>query len=281
MTDQDSVALLAWALPRLGLRERGFVNVRGQVCKRLRRRVAQLGLADMAAYRARLEGDAEEWHVLERLCAVTISRFYRDGPVWQVLGADVLPRLMEAARSGGEASLRCWCLGCASGEEPYTLSMLWALGLNAPATLGLRILATDVGEQVLARAALAQYAAGTLRELPAAWRERAFEARDAGFRLREPFRAAVELRRADVRVSLPDEMFHLISCRNVVCTYFDEQLQIETLQRLWTRLVPGGLLLLGRHERLPPGTPFEPWHPELGMYRRLSSAGRIASDAQS
>ena len=280
MKDQDSAALLAWALPRLGLRWRGFVNVQGQVCKRLRRRLAQLGLADMAAYRARLEGDPAEWHVLEGLCAVTISRFHRDGPVWQALRQDVLPRLMEAALGLGESSLRCWCVGCASGEEPYTLSILWALGVNAPRGLGLRVLGTDVGDQVLARATLARYAAGTLRELPAPWREQAFEAQDGAFRLRERFRAAVELRKADVRGSLPDEVFHLISCRNVVCTYFDEQLQAETLQRLWTRLVPGGLLLLGRHERLPVGAPFEAWHPELGMYRRLSSPGRIASHAQ-
>jgi chemotaxis protein methyltransferase CheR len=76
-----------------------------------------------------------------------------------------------------------------------------------------------------------------------------------------------------VRGSLPDEVFHLISCRNVVCTYFDEQLQTATLERLWTRLVPGGLLLLGRHERLPAGAPFEPWQPELGMYRRSEFQG--------
>jgi chemotaxis protein methyltransferase CheR len=280
MTDRESVALLAWALPRLGLRWQGFVHVRGQVCKRLQRRLAQLGLGDMAAYRARLEGDAEEWRVLEGLCAVTISRFHRDGQVWEALRQDVLPRLIEAALGGGESSLRCWCVGCASGEEAYTLSILWALGLAAPPVLRLRVLGTDVGDQVLARATLALYAAGTLRELPAPWREQAFEAQDGGFRLRELFRAAVELCKADVRVSLPDEVFHLISCRNVVCTYFDEPLQTETLQRLWTRLVPGGLLLIGRHERLPAGAPFEPWHPELGMYRRLGSAGRIASHAQ-
>jgi chemotaxis protein methyltransferase CheR len=277
MTDSDSAALLEWALPRLGLRWRGFVNVRGQVCKRLRRRAAQLGLPNLAAYRARLEGDAEEWQVLQGLCGVTISRFYRDAPVWDLLRADVLPSLVSAALGAGEANLRCWSVGCASGEEPYTLSILWALGWGGPAApergvprkLGLRVLGTDVGEQVLARATLARYAAGTLRELPAHWREQAFDAGDGWFQLREAFRAAVELRRADVRQSLPEEVFHFISCRNVVCTYFDEQLQTATLERLSTRLVPGGLLLLGRHERVPAGAPFEPWHPELGMYRRV------------
>lgn len=278
MTDDDSLALLAWALPRLGLRGQGFVRVRGQVRKRLRRRLAQLGLPDMAAYRARLEGDPEEWHVLQGLCAVTISRFHRDARVWQALREEVLPRLVEAALGAGESNLRCWCVGCASGEEPYTLSILWALGPDTPRELGLRVLGTDVGEQVLARATLGRYSAGTLRELPAHWREQAFEAQDGAFRLRERFRAAVEFRRADVRVSLPDEAFHLISCRNLVCTYFEPELQRATLERLWTRLVPGGVLLLGRHERLPAGAPFEPWQPELGLYRRRGSPGGAAPE---
>lgn len=282
MTDREGAALLEWALPRLGLRWHGFTHVRGQVCKRLRRRMAQLELPNLAAYRVRLESDAEEWQVLERLCGVTISRFYRDGQVWDTLRQVVLPNLATAALRAGESRLCCWSVGCASGEEPYTLCILWGLGLGAPAalelgaprTLGLRVLGTDAGEQVLARARLARYAAGTLRELPAGWREQAFEAQDGAFQLREAFRAAVELRRSDVRVSLPDEVFHFISCRNVVCTYFDEPLQVQTLERLSTRLVDGGLLLLGRRERLPAGVPFEPWHPELGMYRRLRRPSR-------
>jgi len=244
--------------------------------------MAQLELPNLAAYRVRLESDAEEWQVLERLCGVTISRFYRDGQVWDTLRQVVLPNLATAALRAGESRLCCWSVGCASGEEPYTLCILWGLGLGAPAalelgaprTLGLRVLGTDAGEQVLARARLARYAAGTLRELPAGWREQAFEAQDGAFQLREAFRAAVELRRSDVRVSLPDEVFHFISCRNVVCTYFDEPLQVQTLERLSTRLVDGGLLLLGRRERLPAGVPFEPWHPELGMYRRLRRPSR-------
>ncbi|HKO91489.1 MAG TPA: CheR family methyltransferase [Polyangiaceae bacterium] len=287
MTESDALALLAWALPRLGLRERGFVHVRGQVCKRLRRRMLQLGLPNLAAYRARLERDAQEWQVLRGLCAVTISRFYRDAQVWDALRQEVLPQQVAAASGAGESSFRCWSVGCASGEEPYTLSIVWALGFAAPAvlelgtppTLKLRVLGTDVSEPVLARGNLARYEAGTLRELPAPWREQAFEAEDGGFRLREAFRTAVELRRGDVRASLPPEMFHLILCRNIVCTYFDERLQTETLERLSTCLAPGGLLLLGRNERLPAGAPFEPWRPELGMYRARSSGSCVGGAA--
>ena len=65
MTDHECVEFLHWALPRLGLRWSGFRKVRGQVCKRLKRRLAELSVEDVASYRARLECDASEWEVLE------------------------------------------------------------------------------------------------------------------------------------------------------------------------------------------------------------------------
>jgi chemotaxis protein methyltransferase CheR len=273
MNDAECVAFLQWALPRLGLRWEGFRNVRGQVCKRIRRRISKLGLGDMAAYRACLTADPAEWRILDDLCVVTISRFYRDRVVWDLLRDEVLPVAAQAARAARDEQLRCWSVGCASGEEGYTLSILWSLSV-AERYPGLRIqvVATDVEEQVLERARAATYVAGTLRDLPDGLLEPAFERRGESFALRERFRDAVELRRQDVRRELPDEVFRLILCRNVVFTYFDEALQRETLARLLTRLAAGGAFLVGQHERLPPGAPLEPWHPQFGIYRYAPSA---------
>lgn len=78
MRNAECVALLRWALPRLGLRWPGFRRVRRQVCKRIARRIKELGLADVAAYRERLECAPEEWPEFDSLCRITISRFYRD-----------------------------------------------------------------------------------------------------------------------------------------------------------------------------------------------------------
>ncbi|MEO8182050.1 MAG: CheR family methyltransferase [Deltaproteobacteria bacterium] len=93
-----------------------------------------------------------------------------------------------------------------------------------------------------------------MRELPPAWQARAFERRElqsGELELREPLRAAVELRSADVQRELPEESFRLILCRNVAFTYFDERRQSEVLERLLTRLLPGGLLVVGKGEQLP------------------------------
>jgi chemotaxis protein methyltransferase CheR len=272
MTDAESVTFLQWALPRLHRRFRGYKNVRGQVEKRIRRRIAALGLSGFSEYRARLEEDPDEWNVLDGLCGVTISRFHRDRQVWATLRDEVLPTLADDATAAREPRLRCWSLGCASGEEPYTLSILWTLELaDRYPHLSLGVLATDVDEEVLERARLAIYEAGSLRELPSSSLEAAFDLDEGVYRLRERFRAPVEFRKADARGALPEGPFHLLLCRNIVFTYFDEDLQRETLDRALTRLVPGGAFIVAPHEKLPPGAPLEPWFPKLGIYRLLGA----------
>jgi chemotaxis protein methyltransferase CheR len=273
MNDAECVSFLQWALPQLSLRWAGYRKVRRQVCRRLRRRLAELELSDTAAYRAYLQANAAEWPMLAAMCSITISRFYRDRGVWDTLRDEVLPELAEMARAAGDDTLRAWSLGCASGEEPYTLAILWKLGL-APRypELRLRVLATDADRHMVERAQAASYPSGSLRDLPPSLIDEAFVPRGGEFQLRERFREAVDVRREDVRRSLPSETFRVILCRNVVFTYFDEAQQKQMLMRILARLPRGGALVVGRHERPPAAPSLAPWFPERGIYRHLPPA---------
>ncbi len=253
MTDRECVELLQWAAPRLRLRWEGFRRVRGQVCKRIARRMKELGLEGVAAYRARLQADDAEWDVLDALCRVTISRFYRDRRVFDVLREELLPPVLDAARARGETTLRVWSAGCASGEEPYTVGVLFRLGLKPRfPDFHLELLATDADAHLLERARRGCYRAPTLRELPAGWAAQAFEARDGEHCVTAPFREGLTFRCEDLRAQQPDGPFHLVLCRNVAFTYFArEPLQREVLGRIVARLVPGGVLVIGAHESLP------------------------------
>jgi chemotaxis protein methyltransferase CheR len=250
LNDAEYVELLQWALPRLGLRWEGFRNVRRQVCRRIAARIRELGLPDAASYRRRLESDPAEARVLDALCFVTISRFYRDRAVFDALRDTLVPRLAEDAIARGDVRLRAWSAGCASGEEPYTLAMLWHLVLapRYPA-LGLEIIATDFDEGVLARAARGCYEASSLRELPTEWARAAFE----GGCVRNEIRRYVTFVRADLRAFTPAPPLHLVLCRNSVFTYFDEETQRAFLRRALELLVRGGLVVVGGHEKLPAG----------------------------
>jgi len=260
---------LHWALPRLGLRVAAYRRVRGQVEKRVRRRIAALALDGVAAYRARLAEDPQEWDVLRSLCGITISRFYRDRTLWDAVCDRVLPALAAAARSAGRDCLRCWSLGCASGEEPYTLAIAWQLALaERYPEVRLTVLATDVDEHMLSRARRAEYEAGSLRELPAGWRELAFEQAGELYRLHERFRDAVQLQRQDVRLSVPEGEFALILCRNNVFSYFDAQEQQRALQQLTACLPDGSFIVVGKDEQLPTGSALHAWHTKLRIYQR-------------
>jgi chemotaxis protein methyltransferase CheR len=254
-SDRDCAALLEWAGPRLGLDPAGFRRVRRQVGKRLARRAAELGLAGLDRYRARLEADAAEWRVLEAACRVTISRFYRDTPVFDALRARVVPALASGARAAGRP-LRCWSAGCCSGEEPYTLALLLRLEV-APRLpgLGFEVLATDADPALLERARRARYRASALAQLPPAWLAAAFERQGAEWRLRPDHAAGVRFVEQDLRVALPPGPFDLVLCRNLVYTYFDDAWRRRLTRALRDRLVPGGLLVLGKGERLPDDDP--------------------------
>jgi chemotaxis protein methyltransferase CheR len=81
----------------------------------------ELGLAEVAAYRARLEADPAEWAILDACCWISISRFHRDRVVFEDLGAGILPELARAAAADGRSALRAWSAGCASGSRSSRL----------------------------------------------------------------------------------------------------------------------------------------------------------------
>ncbi|MEN8167618.1 MAG: CheR family methyltransferase [Pseudomonadota bacterium] len=252
MKDIECVQFLQWALPQLQMRWQGFRKVRHQVCKRIARRIEELALPSLQAYRQHLRNNREEWRILDGLSRVTISRFYRDKRVFGLLEAQFLPALAQQVLEQGGNRLRIWSAGCASGEEPYTLSLLWAFALSSRfPDLRLHILATDADPDLLARANKACYNFGSVKNLPETWRDRAFLQTDDHYCLHRPFARPVEFRQQDIRDVIPDGPFHLVLCRNLVFTYFESGFQQVFLHRLERALHPAGVLLLGVHESLP------------------------------
>lgn len=255
MKDTVCVEFLQAVLPKLGLRWPGFRKVRRQVCKRVGRRLRALGLDDADAYHAYLDAHPAEWDALDAMCRITISRFYRDRGVFDRLRKTLLPDQARRATERSDTALRCWSAGCASGEEAYTLRILWLLDLHPRFPhLDLHITATDAGAPMLERARRGCYPKGSLKELPQAWIDATFSRSDDDYCIRAAYREGIDWREQDIRRATPDGPFNLILCRYLVFTYFDEPLQRACLARMADRLRPHGLLILGKHESLPDGT---------------------------
>jgi chemotaxis protein methyltransferase CheR len=248
----------------------GFRRVRGQVCKRLQRRIHELDVGNIDAYRQFLQRDPAEWTKLDELCRVSISRFYRDKAVFAYLETSVLPSLIRQVQKNNETELRVWCVGGGAGEEPFTLAVVWSLQIQPtyPA-FNIRIIATDADENQLQRAQQACYTYSSIKALPAEWTMMAFGVSGDRYCLRDQYRANVEFLCQDVRDASPPGVFHLILCRNLAFTYFDEPLQTEISQRLHASLASGGALVIGVHEALPPQADklFETESKRLRVYR--------------
>jgi chemotaxis protein methyltransferase CheR len=270
MKDSQCVDFLQWALPRLHMRWPGFRKVRGTVCKRIDRRIAELGLADVRSYRDYLEHQPAEWPTLDSFCRIPISRFYRDRSVFDLLASEILPALATAARSSGALKLRCWSAGCASGEEAYTLAILWKLRLHPQfPDLKLDIVATDSDRTMLGRASRACYLPSSLKDLPQAWIDIAFLRADDLLCVKPEFRAFVRFELQDIRRDMPPGPFDLVLCRHLAFTYFDEPLQQDVLRCILDRLTPGGILVTGKQEPLPAlPTELEEYQPRTGIYQK-------------
>jgi chemotaxis protein methyltransferase CheR len=274
MKDAEGVRFLQWSLPQLRLRWSGYRKVRRQVYKRTSARLQSLGLHSLDDYRAYLETHPEEWEILDSSCWIPISRFYRDKSVFQFLEQEGLPSLARQALAEGGSTLRCWSIGCAGGEESYSLSLLWKLKLQAQfPTVRLVIRATDIDDRAIARAQQGCYQPGSLKDLPESWRMKGFDRTSEGFWMIKPeFREPATFLKQDIRQAVPDERFHLILCRNLAFTYFDGPLQSDTLRRLVARMQVGSALLIGKTERLPDGEfGLVPWSQKEGVYRRVQT----------
>ena len=230
----------------------GFRKVRRQVRRRIGRRMQELGLEEVAAYRRRLEEDPAGWSALDACCRIPISRFHRDQGVFEALRTEILPELATGARERGDTTLRIWSAGCASGEEPYTLAAIWILD-SAPRfpDLSLEIVATDIEPHLLERCRDGRYERGSLREVPEEWLSKMFTEEEGRFVIRPELRAPVRFLRQDLREETPDGQFDLVCCRNLAFTYFDEASQAEILRKLIEKIRPGGRLVIGQRERLP------------------------------
>lgn len=270
MRETDCIAFLQWALPKMGFRWAGYRKVRRQVCKRLNRRIRELGLDGYGAYRDYLGTQADEWGRLDEFCRITISRFFRDSGVFEDLAEEVLPELARIAEHKGRP-LRAWSIGSASGEEVYSLIILWRLRLsNQWPGVALEVVATDADPAMLERAEAACYSRGSLKDLPEGWRERAFTRKNGKWGLKPEFKTGVAWHKQDIRQQAPDGPFDLVLCRNLACTYFDEAEQRNALALISSVLRCGGALVLGSHETLNSSFPgFVPWPGARHIWRHV------------
>jgi chemotaxis methyl-accepting protein methylase len=245
--DPRDFALL---LDRFALSAEGYRKVRKGVQKRIVRHMQELRCPSMKDYLERLETDRDTEHEARRLMDVSISRFFRDGPLWRTLETEILPSLITEHPGG----LRVWSAGCALGQETYSLRILWnLLAEKADAMPPLELWATDINPAYLERAIEGIYPAGALARVPAEARARFFKpAGKKTFRVVDTLREGIRWQIHDLTADPPPARdFHIVFLRNNLLTYYRKEIVEAALPAIADSLVPGGILVIGRKEHLP------------------------------
>lgn len=232
-------------------RSRGFDfsgYKRAGLVRRLRKRMAQVGIEDFEVYRDHLEIHPEEFTQLFNTFLINVTGFFRDPEAWGTLVETVLPRILDGKR--GHEPIRVWSAGCSSGEEAYTLVMVLAEAMGWERFKAqVKIYATDVDDEALQQARAATYTAQDLESVPEELRERYFDVSADRFVFKSELRRCVVFGRNDLSRDAPISHLDLLVCRNVLM-YFHAEARTHILARFHFGLEDAGFLFLGRAEML-------------------------------
>jgi two-component system CheB/CheR fusion protein len=244
--DRDFEALLEFLKHNRGFDFTGYK--RTTLERRVQKRMETVGVEGYAHYLEKLNEDPAEFTLLFNTLLINVTRFFRDEVPWRHLAETVIPGLIE--RAPAAMPIRIWSAGCASGEEAYSLAMLFAEALGVDRFRDrVKIYATDVDEEALAQARLASYTDEQVEGIPEAFRGKYLDRVESRFVFRKELRRAVIFGRNDLVQDAPISRIDLLVCRNTLM-YFNAATQATILSRFDFALVPGGVLFLGRAETL-------------------------------
>lgn len=255
--------------------EHGF-DVRGYkrstLYRRIRKRIADAGCDGAEDYLVRLESDRHEYPQLVNTILINVTEFFRDPDAWECLQKECLEMLVR--RKQPNEPLRLWSVGCATGEEPYSLAICLAELLGERSLRGLKIYATDVDEGALTPARCGVYAPEGMRNVSEERIQRFFEELPGGrFAVRRELRACVIFGRHNVLTDPPISRLDLLVCRNLLI-YFDAETQAQLLPRFHYALAPEGYLFLGKAETLMSRSLlFRPVEPRFRLFQRVPQSG--------
>ncbi|MFU8821117.1 MAG: chemotaxis protein CheB [Gammaproteobacteria bacterium] len=239
--------------------------------RRIERRMAVHQIADLDGYVRYLRSNPQEMDLLFKELLIGVTRFFRDPEVWEILRAEAIPSLLARHPDGG--ALRAWVPACSTGEEAYSLAIIFREvmeKLKPEARFTLQIYATDLDRDAVTQARTGCYPDNIAADVSPERLARNFLPDEGdGYRIAKAIREMVVFAPQNIISDPPFTKLDLISCRNLLI-YFGAQIQKQLLPMFHYALNPGGLLLLGSAETIGNfGHLFSPINNKARLFRRL------------
>ena len=217
--------------------------------RRIERRMAALGLERIADYVDQLRADKTEIDALFRDMLISVTSFFRDPNEFKRFKAAIEQIVNQHDETG---PLRVWVPGCATGEEAYSLAILFADAMGGAETIDrsrLQIFASDIDADALQVARRGLYPSATVAKVPEEYRERYFTSIGDGYKVVKQLRDVILFAEHNVCQDPPFQNLDLVCCRNLLI-YFGQDLQHRVMSRIYTALKEDGALFLGMAENI-------------------------------
>lgn len=237
------------------LSEQKINLVKGRLSKRLR----HFGFSTFTEYYEYLVNDesGEELLMLTNEISTNVTSFFREPSQWEYLEKE----LKNFENNSKNKKIRIWSAACSSGQEPYTIAMFLLNNLKSPNSWDIKILATDISEEILLKAAKAIYSEDDVKGLPKNMIVKYFDKSKKElksqvlfeYKIKESIKSMITFRKFNLVHSsykiIKDETFDLIFCRNVMI-YFDAITKKNVVLNLINKIKKNGHFLIGHSESL-------------------------------
>lgn len=245
---------------------------RSTIVRRIARRMQLHHLEDLDQYVALLRAQPAEVPALADDLLITVTSFFREPEVFQQLATSVIPDLL--AGKAAKDDVRIWCVGCATGEEAYSMAMvLLEESSRREGAPRLQVFASDLHEHSLLRAREGFYPGDIAADVGPERLKRFFTKEDGGYRIRKEVREKVVFAPHNLLGDPPFSRIDLISCRNVLI-YLQRDAQREVTRLFHYALRPDGLLLLGSSETIDRHDLFLLTDKDACLYRKRDVPGQ-------
>ena len=217
----------------------------GTIGRRIRRRMNLLRFAKLSEYLDHLRSDANELRQLADDMLINVTSFFRDSEVWPQVEEKIIAPLVKAA---GDEPIRVWVPACSSGEEAYTLAILFEEHCAANSSgCDWQIFATDLDEDAIAQGREGLYPHGIAADLTPERLRKFFRQEDKSYRVEKRLRERVVFAQQNLLADPPFSRLDLVSCRNLMI-YLDAAHQKQVIETFHFALKENGYLMLGTSE---------------------------------
>ena len=214
--------------------------------RRIGVRMKMLNMTSSSQYAELLNSDLNEVGTLYDSLSINVTKFYRDKQVWQVFGKKIIPKIFSNLKSNEK--LRIWSCGCASGEEPYSIAIMFNEAFQNSENK-FKILATDINSRAIQRARAGIYTEDNLKNLDPILITKYFQkTNDGKYKIIDKIKDTVSFNLADI-TTFPISYLDVIFCRNLLI-YYGKDAQDLIFKKFLTVLKPDRYLVLGMDETL-------------------------------